>query len=238
MSKGFFGKNTKFWMGQVPPFQTTNKTDANRWGDRVKVRIMGYHPAEGTKLPDSKLPWAVIIRPTTTGSLNRSFGMGIVGGETVFGLFLDEECTEPAILGVLARTIASADISNDEVIQQQSTEFKKIIPFFGSVQPSVFQILGGEGSGSQQPAQLPKNDFHKKNPDTEAKASAAAAQAAQVEADANFGSGTGQSITGGRTLSRKEIRGYRSQGASDAEIAKIQASVGDTPYPGQNDPDF
>ena len=48
MNKGFFGKSPKFWIGQVPPFQTTNKTDPNRWGDRVKVRIMGYHPSEGS----------------------------------------------------------------------------------------------------------------------------------------------------------------------------------------------
>ena len=41
MNKGFFGISPKFWIGQVPPFQTTNKTDPNRWGDRVKVRIMG-----------------------------------------------------------------------------------------------------------------------------------------------------------------------------------------------------
>ena len=164
MNKGFFGKSPKFWMGQVPPFQTTNKTDENRWADRVKVRIFGYHASEGTKLPDSQLPWAVIIRPTTTGSLNRSFGMGIVGGEFVFGFFLDEECTEPAIIGVLARTNAEADISNDEVTQQQSTEFKRIVPFFGSLQPSVFQVLGGEGSGSQQPVQLPTQDFFNKKP--------------------------------------------------------------------------
>ena len=27
MNKGFFGNSPKFWIGQVPPFQTTNKTD-------------------------------------------------------------------------------------------------------------------------------------------------------------------------------------------------------------------
>ena len=165
MNKGFFGKSPKFWIGQVPPFQTTNKTDANRWGDRVQVRIMGYHPAEGTKLPDSKLPWAVILRSTSHGSLNK-VSTGIVGGETVFGFFLDEKYTEPAILGVFARTGADVDITIDEASQAQSTGFKRIEPFHGTIQPSSFQLVGGEGSGSQQPVQLPTQDFFKKNPNT------------------------------------------------------------------------
>ena len=165
MNKGFFGKSPKFWIGQVPPFQTTNKTDANRWGDRVKVRILGYHPAEETNLPDSKLPWAVILRSTSHGSLNK-VSTSIVGGETVFGFFLDEKCTEPAILGVMPRTGADVDIPIDEVSQAQSTGFKRIDPFHGTIQPSSFQLVGGEGSGSQQPVQLPTQDFFKKNPNT------------------------------------------------------------------------
>ena len=164
MNKGFFGKSPKFWIGQVAPFQTTNKTDSNRWGDRVKVRIMGYHPSEGTKLPDSQLPWAIIVRPTTTGSLNRMYGMGIIGGEFVFGFFLDDECTEPAILGVLARTGADLDKYVNEATQEQSTGFKRIDPFHGTIQPSSYQLAGGEGSSSQQPVQLPTQDFFKTNP--------------------------------------------------------------------------
>ena len=165
MSKGFFGNSPKFWIGHVPPFQTKNKTDANRWGDRVEVRIMGYHPAEGTKLSDNKLPWAVILRPTSHGSLNRT-STGIVGGETVFGFFLDEKGTEPAIIGVLARTGADVDIPTDQASREQSTGFKRIDPFHGTIQPSSYQLAGGEGSGSQQPVQLPTQDFFKKNPNT------------------------------------------------------------------------
>jgi len=166
MNKGFFGNSPKFWIGQVPPFQTTNKTDANRWGDRVEVRIMGYHPAEGTKLSDDKLPWAVILRPTSHGSLNK-VSTGLSGGETVFGFFLDEKCTEPAIIGVLSRTGADVDISIDEASKAQSTGFKRIDPFHGTIQPSSYQLAGGEGSGSQQRVQLPPTkDFFKKNPNT------------------------------------------------------------------------
>lgn len=163
MNKGFFGKSPKFWIGQVPPFQTTNKTDPNRWGDRVKVRIMGYHPSEGTKLPDSQLPWAQILRPNSHGSLNR-VSTGIVGGEFVFGFFLDDECTEPAILGVMPRTGADVDKPVNEATQEQSTGFKRIDPFHGTIQPSSHQLVAGEGSSSQQPVQLPTQDFFKTNP--------------------------------------------------------------------------
>jgi len=165
MNNGFFGKSPKFWMGQVPPNQTTNKTDENRWGDRVKVRIFGYHASEGTKLPDDKLPWAVILRPTSHGSLNKT-STGIVGGEFVFGFFLDEKCTEPAILGVMTRTGADIDISVEEAIEQKSTGFKRIDPFHGNIQPSSFQLAAGESSNSQELPEIPLQDFLKKNPNS------------------------------------------------------------------------
>jgi hypothetical protein len=92
--------------------------------------------------------------------------MGIIGGEFVFGFFLDDECTEPAILGVLARTGADIDKYVNEATQEQSTAFKRIDPFHGSMQPSSYQLAGGEGSSSQQPAQLPTQDFFKTNPNT------------------------------------------------------------------------
>lgn len=44
------------------------------------------------------------------------------------------------------------------------------------------------------------------------------------------GLGLGQGILGGRTLSRRDIEGYRKLGASEAEIRRIQESVGDTPF--------
>ena len=162
-TKNFFGINPKLWIGQVAPNQTLNKKVGNLWGDRVKVRIMGLHPKEGVFLPDSKLPWAIILRPTSNGYFNR-VSTGLSGGEFVVGFFLDDDCQQPCIIGVLAQTGGDVDISVDEAIQQQSTEFKRINTFHGLIQPSFYQILGGEGSGSQQPTQLPQNDFFKTKP--------------------------------------------------------------------------
>ena len=46
-------------------FQKKRKPDA--WGNRVKVRIMGYHPQNTVELKDEDLPWATAL-PATAGS--------------------------------------------------------------------------------------------------------------------------------------------------------------------------
>jgi hypothetical protein len=49
----FFGKSPPNWfIGQVPLGQTINREDPNQWGDRVKIRIVGNHAAEGNKIKD------------------------------------------------------------------------------------------------------------------------------------------------------------------------------------------
>ena len=45
-----------------------------------------------------------------------------------------------------------------------------------------------------------------------------------------FGLGLGEGVAGGRTLTRRDIEGYRRLGASEAEIRRIQEAVGDTPF--------
>ena len=64
----------------------------------------------------------------------------------------------------MPRTGADVDIPVNDATQQQSTGFKRIDPFHGTIQPSSYQLVGGEGSSSQQPVQLPTQDFFKTNP--------------------------------------------------------------------------
>ena len=111
---GFFGKTPPKWfLGQVPLGQTANKEDPNGWGDRVKVRIVGYHPAEGSKLADKDLDWAIILRTTSNGTLNR-MSTGITGGEWVIGIFINTDLQKPLplILGVLGKIDAPAAVVN------------------------------------------------------------------------------------------------------------------------------
>lgn len=160
---GFFGKNSlNWWIGQVPGAQGKNKLDPGKWGDRVKVRIMGYHPSEGTLLKDDDLPWAMILKPTSQGNGNRG-STSIVGGEWVMGIFLDEECQYPVILGVLGRSNPTVGLSVAQQIQQEGTGFGSVNPF---VQPyntaANFNIASGNDgtpSGSQQPLVPSKDNF-------------------------------------------------------------------------------
>lgn len=155
---GFFGKNPpRWWIGQVPLNQTLNKTDPNGWADRVKVRITGYHPSEGSLLEDKDLPWAIIIRPSTHGSLNR-MSTGIVGGEWVIGIFIDDDFEKPLILGVLGRSDPSYNISKTQVASQKSSGFQKTLNWFGSVTPQVYHIQAGPGK-SKKPTIPTAQDF-------------------------------------------------------------------------------
>lgn len=159
---GFFGKNSPRWfIGQVSLDQTDNKTNQNGWGDRVKVRIAGYHPSSGTLLSDKDLPWAIVLRPSIHGSLNR-VSTGIGGGEWVVGIFLDDDFENPMIIGVLGRSDPSYDIGGTQIKSQQSTEFKRTLNWFGYNKPQNYHLKTLEspsGSGSKFPVIPSLKDF-------------------------------------------------------------------------------
>ena len=105
----------RWWVGQVAPERVgfwqnaagNNNPDA--WGNRVKVRIMGYHPFSKKELPDKDLPWANIMLPSTAGTGAAAFGTTIKlrPGDVVVGFFLDgDEGQQPVILGSFGRTNA------------------------------------------------------------------------------------------------------------------------------------
>ena len=143
----------RFWVGQVPPYQDNSKDDPYKWGNRVKVRIVGVHPQSGATTPDSHLDYAMVPHPTSQGSFSRG-STGIIGGEMVFGMYMNREGDEwkdPIILGVFPRTLGVFDITAEEAQQNLSTEFKRIQPFWGDIQPQAWQIQGGPESTSQEP---------------------------------------------------------------------------------------
>jgi len=165
----------RFWTGQVPPYQDNNKSDPNTWGSRVKVRIVGVHPQSGAITPDSHLDYAMVPHPTSQGSFSRG-STGIIGGELVYGMYLNKEGDEwkdPIILGVLPRTLGVFDITAEEAQQNSSTEFKRIQPFWGDIQPQSWQIQGGPPPESQEPT-VPTPAAFGLGPDSEAATAEAA----------------------------------------------------------------
>jgi len=98
-----------WWIGQIPDekvWETQIKNGEGAWGNRYKVRIMGYHPYDDELLKDEDLPWAqVLMPPGNSGSVHRAETIKLAQGDVVIGFFLDGTSAQiPVILGVFAGT--------------------------------------------------------------------------------------------------------------------------------------
>jgi len=105
-----------WWIGQVPPEDTHyGQINGAGWGNRYKVRILGYDSPKTSDLKDDDVRWAQVMLPTTAGSgaANQSTSVAISPGDIVFGFFLDgaPDYSVPIILGVFGRTslVSSGD---------------------------------------------------------------------------------------------------------------------------------
>ena len=100
-----------WWIGQVAPKESWRNgavDDEDGWAFRCKVRIIGYHTFDIEDLPHDDLPWAHVLLDASKGAGQGCLGSSsmMLGGETVFGFFLDgEEGQQPVIFGALARSI-------------------------------------------------------------------------------------------------------------------------------------
>jgi len=115
----------RWWIGQIPQVSAQgNQVNGGGWGNRSKVRIMGYHPYSAVELPDEDLPWAQVLLPTTagTGAANSGSNVKLHPGDTVFGFFMDGDNAQiPVIVGCFGRTS-----------QVPSTDYRgPFIPFTG-----------------------------------------------------------------------------------------------------------
>jgi hypothetical protein len=115
----FLGRDGfRWWIGQIPPLSSMGKqVEGGGWGNRFKVRIIGYHPYSTTDLPNEDLPWAQCLIPTTAGSgaANVATGVQLQQGDIVLGFFLDGDNAQiPVILATFGRTdqVPSATYKN------------------------------------------------------------------------------------------------------------------------------
>jgi hypothetical protein len=110
----FIGRDGfRWWIGQIPPKKYwQDQANKKGWGNRVKVRILGYHPLKESDLPNEDLPWAQVLLSTTSGSgaANYAINHKIQQGDTVIGFFLDGDNAQvPIIMGALGRTDQYSD---------------------------------------------------------------------------------------------------------------------------------
>ena len=122
----FLGRDGfRWWIGQIPPIESQKgQANGEGWGNRIKVRILGYHPYSTAELPNDDLPWAQILMSPSTGSgaANYATNHKLRPGDVVFGFFLDGDNGQlPVITGIFGRT--------DQV--PSSTFLSPFVPYTG-----------------------------------------------------------------------------------------------------------
>ena len=147
LKTNFIGRDGfRWWIGQIAPEIAQGKQiNGGGWGNRFRVRILGYHPYSVIDLPDDKLPWAQALLGCTDGSgaANRATSVKISPGDSVFGFFLDgDNAQQPVIIGVFGRTN-----------MVPSTDYK------GPFQP----FTGFTGAIGNDGASIPKNESNESN---------------------------------------------------------------------------
>ena len=157
IKSNFVGKDGfRWWVGQIAPAnvqgeQLAPKPDVDSWGNRLKVRIMGYHPFSKADLPDEDLPWANIMLPSTsgTGAANFSKSVMLRPGDVVIGFFLDGAIAQqPVIMGAFSRT--------NEVPQDLPSDSIGFVPFTGysdKIPPPSGTLKANESSENRVDAQ-------------------------------------------------------------------------------------
>jgi hypothetical protein len=166
LKSNFIGRDGfRWWIGQIPPIESMgNQPNGSGWGNRTKVRILGYHPYDINELPDEELPWAQILLSTTDGSGASNYGTShkIRPGDIVFGFFLDGDNAQiPVISGCFGRTdqVPGAGYSSPFV---PFTGYTDRIPNDGSKLKRNEQ--GDEGNKAQEsPVNLPPSVANRNN---------------------------------------------------------------------------
>ena len=97
--RNYMGLDGFIWFTGV----VEDRNDPSKLG-RVRVRCVGHHTDDKSKIPTADLPWAHVMHPVTDPSMN---GMGntpsfMVEGTWVVGFFMDaEDKQQPVIIGTL-----------------------------------------------------------------------------------------------------------------------------------------
>ena len=139
IKQNFIGKDGfVWWIGQIAPervwidnYGKISTESKKAWGQRYKVRIMGYHPYSIAELKDEDLPWAQVLTTAgNSGSQNTAETVRLAQGDVVVGFFLDGHNAQvPMIMGAFANTT-------------QWDDLKKLWKKDGAP-PSPFGVFGG-----------------------------------------------------------------------------------------------
>jgi len=140
----------RWWIGQIAPQEAQGaQVNGGGWGNRFKVRIMGYHPYSVVELPDEDLPWAQALLGCSDGSgaANRGTSVKLAPGDSVLGFFLDGDNAQiPVILGVFGRTSSVPS-------KEYSGPFKAFTGYTGRVKNDGTTLATSQSNESNANAQ-------------------------------------------------------------------------------------
>lgn len=173
----FLGRDGfQWWIGQIAPAETwsenipgqrvpsNNASEYKGFGERYKVRIMGYHTARKSDIPDDELPWATVMYPVTAGSGGggASQTSNITRGTFVFGFFLDgEDAQQPVIMGCIGYNDYQEVMKNVPeagFVPFSGFDPTEIIPAGALRQSGGGRVLGQSGSEGSTTGGTPNNN--------------------------------------------------------------------------------
>ena len=133
----WYGKvvDAKHWKPQNDLFMITGLPNA-----RVKVRIIGADPETTTEMGDEDTRWALVSQPAGVGggSGGRGETISYVGGETVFGFYLDGPNMQfPIITGSIMPAAKTA--------KNEKKVLFKLAWGFKSLYKNYITIIGANG---------------------------------------------------------------------------------------------
>ena len=157
IQSNFIGRDGfPWWVGQVAPEEAQgDQVNGGGWGDRLKVRILGYHPDDDVELKNEELPWAHILKSPEAGSGRAGRGKPpkISPGDNVLGFFLDgDNAQQPVILGVFSSSVPAAAVAKNK---QYSEPFTPFTGYTSKVKPN--DNIAQSEAGDQNSASSPTN---------------------------------------------------------------------------------
>ena len=242
LKSNFIGRDGfRWWVGQIAPFESGSgqgeQSNGGGWGNRAKVRILGYHPFDDQELGNDDLPWAQVLLPTTSGSgaANTGTNTKLKPSDYVFGFFLDGDNAQiPVIIGVFGR---SSEVSQETYSPTATPPFVPFTGYTGKIEKPNGTLAPDESNeqssqSQKSPRDVPPNVITALNEQVDtinqqnisiAGESQEAAAAARVEVA--FYSAIGQKITLANTTQDTSVTGIISQvnGVFD-KIGGIQSS--------------
>ncbi len=237
LKSNFIGRDGfRWWVGQIAPFESGSgqgeQSNGGGWGNRAKVRILGYHPFDDQELANDDLPWAQVLLPTTSGSgaANTGTNTKLRPSDYVFGFFLDGDNAQiPVIIGVFGRT---SEVSQETYSAITTPPFVPFTGYTGKIEKPNGTLAPDESNeqssqSQKSPRDVPPNVITALNEqvDTINGRSEDQGGVAGARVEVAFYSAIGQKITLANTTQDTSVTGIISQvnGVFD-KIGGIQSS--------------